>query len=126
MNTLTYTPCRRIYQYRDLADGNYGFRRAFFEFNIYHSDCVVATFDQETQWTHIPSVGRLETLRFDFNPRLKMRTVNKLGRELLPLFEQAKTARLAPDFNRENIYHDFYAICEKIERKIAATEFEEL
>lgn len=85
--TASYIPVRRISDYRYTFPGQYREQNAFFELD---------TQTGKVNAMHNPEIGNAIPFsvyhgidrRYSFNPYIKMRTVNDLGKKLIPLFQR--------------------------------------
>lgn len=128
MNAMTYKPVRKISDYRYTFPGQFRQQNAYFDFDL-DEDVVTAT--------HNPEIGNAIPFRvyhglgrrYGFNPNLKMGTVNRLGRELIPLWERVR-AGMTVEWDGNNNVARLNADARKAEGEIAyiidAAEVEEL
>lgn len=125
---LSFRTVRRIAEYRLKYPSELNYQRAYFE--LIHEDTeVYVTFDAEIGGAIPFSVYHGRDFRWYFNPLLKMSTVNKLGRALLPLVERVRAGHTV-DWDGYNMTGSLNADAQKandeIEALIERAEMEEL
>lgn len=86
---LVYQPARKISDYRLHYPCQTYQQPAHFVL-YYDESEVIPTYNGEIGNAVPFSVFHGYEIRFEFNPNLKMRTVNRLGRELLPYFQRVQ------------------------------------
>lgn len=86
---LVYKSARKIADYRVQYPGQSKFQRAYFELTE-ASDIICPTYDGEIGGAIPFSVYYGRDRRYYFSPQLKMRDVNQLGRDILPLLERVR------------------------------------
>lgn len=125
---LSFRTVRRLSEYRLKYPSELNYQRAYFE--LLHEDTeVYVTFDAEIGGGIPFSVYHGKDRRWYFSPKLKLGIVNKLGRELLPLFERVRSG-LTVDWDGYNmtgsLTDDAQKANDEIEAIIERTEMEEL
>lgn len=89
---MTFKPVRRISEYRHTYARQNKPQRAYFEL-CENDNEVIATYDGAIGGAIPFEVFHKRDLRFYFSPELKMREVNQLGRDLLPLFARVRAGQ---------------------------------
>jgi hypothetical protein len=97
---LTYKACRTVAQYRHLYQNQTNFQSAYFELTEGES-IIRADWNGEIGNAVPFSVYHGRDRRYSFNPSLKMPTVNRIGRAILPLLERVR-AGLSVDWDGNN------------------------
>ena len=122
---MTFKPVRRISEYRHTYARQNKPQRAYFELCEGDNE-VIATYDAEIGGAIPFSVYHQRDLRFYFSPMLKMRTVNKLGRDLLPLFARVRAGQ-SVEWDGQNHIGRYTADAQQAMREIEnAIEAEEM
>ena len=122
----SYIPVRKISDYRYTFPGQIREQNAFFELDT-QTGISNAMHNQEIGNAIPFSVYHGIDRRYSFNPYLKMRTVNDLGKKLLPLFQRVINGTSIAWDGSNNIAilsDDALAAEAEIRDLIEATEYE--
>lgn len=127
-NDITFQPVRRIAEYRCHYAGQLREQNAFFTFTM-DGEHLCAQYDGEIGNAVPFSVYYGFTRRYSFNPYLKMRTVNALGEQILPLVKRV-LAGMSSEWDGNNnvcrMTEDAYAAEAEIHKLIDIAEYNEI